>query len=265
MTEKINALPLSKDKIYSLTKVKNAEIYTLSEIDSTNDEARRLAFAGVPTPTLVVANSQTLGRGRMGRSFFSPADTGIYLSYLQKAKEDAADTVRLTTAAAVATAEAIDEVCGVKTEIKWVNDLLIDGKKVAGILCESFSLTSGERYVIIGIGINISTSDFPSDIKDRAASLGADPKKRECLAAAILDRLEEFYKSPSDERIIKIYKERSAVLGKRVLLTDSQNTTTALATDIRNDGALMVTLDSGEVKALSSGEITLRFDNGKEI
>ena len=252
-------------ELLSLSSALGVRLSTLGETDSTNEEARRQANAALPTPALIIANSQTSGRGRMGRSFHSPSNTGLYMSYLVPAKPSAEDTVRLTTAAAVAVALAIDEVYGVKSEIKWVNDILVNSKKVCGILCESFRADSGERFAVIGIGVNISTSVFPREIRDKAASLSDNADKKYALAAAILKRLTEFYESPRNPEIINSYKERSAVLGRRVRLVDKGEETLATATDIEDDGTLCVTLDSGETKRIHSGEITLRFDNGKEI
>lgn len=263
-TEKTEKKPLSRDKIHALIKDKNIALHLFDRIDSTSDEARRIAQGGGRSPALVIANSQSAGRGRMGRSFHSPAGTGLYLSYLQKAPENTADTVRLTTATAVALSLSIEEVFGIRTEIKWVNDLLLFGKKVSGILAESFSVDK-DRFVIIGIGVNLATEDFPEDIKERATSLGVDTDKREELAAAIINRLSVYCGDPQDPEIARIYKERSAVLGKRVLLYTGNERLSALAEDIRDNGTLVVRLESGDVRELHSGEITLRFDDGKEI
>ncbi len=252
-------------ELLSLCTSLGVRLCALDETDSTNEEARRQADASMPTPALIIANSQTKGRGRMGRSFHSPADTGLYLSYLAKAKADAADTVRMTTAAAVAVALAIEEVYGITAQIKWVNDILINGRKVCGILSESFRAKTGERFAVIGIGVNISTRDFPDEIREKAASLSDSSDQKYALAAAILRALSEFYENPRDPEIIRIYKSRSAVLGRRVRLIGAGEEMLATATDIEDDGTLCVTLDSGETRKIHSGEITLRFDNGKEI
>ena len=258
---------MNTDKTAELLSAANAlgvRVSLLDTVDSTNEEARRQASASLKTPALIIANSQTSGRGRMGRSFHSPADTGLYMSYLTKSPQNAADTVSLTTAAAVAVSLAIEEIYGIDTEIKWVNDILVRGRKVCGILCESFA-ANGERFVVIGIGVNISTSDFPEEIREKAGSLEGDSSKRLALAAAILKRLTAFYEDPQSPDIIKIYKERSAVLGRRVRLWGEGEQIFATVRDIDERGALCVMLDSGEIKKIHSGEITLRFDNGKEI
>ena len=251
--------------LLSLSSSLGVRVSMLNEIDSTNEEARRQANAALPTPALIIASSQTNGRGRMGRSFHSPAESGLYMSYLAPAKQSIEDTVRLTTAAAVATALAIEEIYGIKAEIKWVNDILVNAKKVCGILCESFRAENGERFAVIGIGVNISTTDFPEELRDRAASLSDNSNKKYALASALLKRLDAFYQNPKDTKIMTVYKERSAVLGRRVRLISGGDETLATATDIEDDGTLCVTLDSGETRKIHSGEITLRFDNGKEI
>ena len=259
---------MNTDKTAELLSAANAlgvRVSLLDTVDSTNEEARRQASASLKTPALIIANSQTSGRGRMGRSFHSPEDSGLYMSYLVPAMQSIEDTVRLTTAAAVAVSLAIEEIYGIKAEIKWVNDILVNTKKVCGILCESFRADSGERFAVIGIGVNISTKHFPEELCDKAASLSDSSDKKYALAAATLRRLRAFYENPKNAEIMAIYKERSAVLGRRVRLISGTDETLATATDIEDDGTLCVTLDSGETRKIHSGEITLRFDNGKEI
>lgn len=252
-------------ELLSLCTSLGVRLSIFEEIDSTNEEARRQANSAISTPALIIANSQTNGRGRMGRSFHSPKDTGLYLSYLAKAKPNASDTVRLTTAAAVAVSIAIQEIYGIKSEIKWVNDLLIGGRKVCGILCESFRTSSGERATVIGIGVNVSTKDFPEELRERAASITDSCERKLALAAAILKHLTRFYEDPTAPEIMSIYRKRSAVLGRRVRLLGAGAEALGVATDIEEDGTLCVALDSGEMRKIHSGEITLRFDNGKEI
>ena len=251
-------------ELLSVSASLGVRLCPLDVTDSTNEEARRQASADMSAPALIIANAQTKGRGRMGRSFHSPAESGLYMSYLVSAKSDIEDTVRLTTASAVAVSLAIEEIYGISTEIKWVNDILMNGRKVCGILCESFS-TGDKRFAVIGIGVNISTAEFPTEIKDKAASLSEGSDKKYALAAAVLKNLASFYSDPRDPKIAKIYKERSAVIGRRVRLTGDGELLLATVDDIEDSGALCVTLDSGERRVIRSGEITLRFDNGKEI
>ena len=133
-------------------------VSVLRTVDSTNTEARRRILSGESLPQAILAEEQTAGRGRMGRSFYSPAGTGIYLSLCFEAS--GSEILFLTTAAAVAVHRAIREVTGIVTDIKWVNDLYFRGRKVSGILAESFSVEE-KRYVIRGVGVNLYTTEFP--------------------------------------------------------------------------------------------------------
>ena len=156
---------LRADAISDAMHVQNIRIDIFDLLDSTNLEARRQADRGMSAPALIVASAQSEGRGRLGRSFYSPAHAGLYMSLLLEASDNSADNVRLTTATAVAVAESIDELCGIATEIKWVNDIYLGGRKICGILCESFTSAIGKRYAVVGIGLNLRASDFPDDIR----------------------------------------------------------------------------------------------------
>lgn len=230
------------------------------EIDSTSSEMRRWAESGGEgTPVLMVAEKQTAGRGRLGRSFYSPSDTGIYMTLLLENGKDFRITTGLTPAAAVAVLRGTDRLTRKKTQIKWVNDILLDGKKIAGILAESFSV--GEKqYVSIGIGVNVNTKDFPEDIQGIAGSIGKRVdrvKICESIACELYDLCR--CASGGDRSYMKEYRERSAVLGKRVTFVKDSITSEGVATEIDDDGSLLVTLDNGETVTLSGGEITLRL------
>ena len=151
-------------------------------IDSTNDEAKRQENGALPV--LLIADRQTRGKGRMGRSFYSPEESGLYMSLLFSPSEQGESFMRLTSVAAVALRRAIADVFSLSTDIKWVNDIYLDGKKVAGILCESFE-REGEKRVVIGIGVNLSTKDFPKELENIAGSLGDSADKKYALAARI--------------------------------------------------------------------------------
>lgn len=232
------------------------------EIDSTNAEAKRLVLAssccsGVKLPLLVTADCQTAGRGRRGRSFYSPADTGLYLSLVVPCS--ALETlVSVTTTAAVATARAIERVTGREVSIKWVNDLLLDGKKVCGILAEAINDPSGGRIaqVIVGIGVNLTTEDFPLELQGIAASLNTDAP-RTALAAAITDTFLDLLPRGGD---MDEYRRRSCVLGRAVHFEEAGVLYAGKAVAIEDDGALVVHCNDGSVRILRSGEITLRTD-----
>lgn len=239
----------------------NAHVLCFDTIDSTNSEAKRNSHKLNSTPLLFVANAQTAGRGRLGRSFYSPKDTGLYMSLMLKAKDDIQDTVCMTTAVSVCVTDAIKELCGIDAQIKWVNDIYIDSKKVCGILCEAVTddMTSKIKGIIIGIGINISTTDFPDELTATASSLGHTVDKNR-LCALITDNIVTMYENIETRAFIDEYKKRSLVLGKKINYTENGVTKEATAVDIDNNGGLIIETENG-TKTLSTGEITIRIKN----
>ena len=181
-------------------KLNNNEKFTfviLESINSTNTEAKNLVCKNAAENTVVLAEHQTAGKGRMNRKFSSPEGTGIYMSLILKPKLSAENAVMITTAAAVAVSQAIESVANVKTGIKWVNDIYIGDKKVCGILAESASssLNSDFKYVILGIGVNVfePTDGFPDEIKEIAGAIYKNNHKihkaRNLLVAEILKKM----------------------------------------------------------------------------
>ena len=252
--------PVSVRKIKSVLGNKAVRISLFESVDSTNSEARRQAELGLCVPALIISDHQSAGRGRLGRSFYSPLNTGLYMSLLLKAKENAADNVQLTTAAAVAAARSIEEVCGIEVRIKWVNDLYLGSKKICGILCESFLTSSGERYVIIGVGVNLWTENFPQELDAIATSLMPNDVRRDILAADIAKKLLDHYAYPDNTRMIEYYRTHSAVLGKKVRFEEGGKGYVGLAESIDVVGRLNVRIDEQTIKILSSGEISLKID-----
>ena len=234
-------------------------LFWYDTLDSTNSEAKRRA-AELALPAVIVADAQSAGRGRMGRSFFSPRGTGLYFSYVTD-RIAPAETVGLTAAAAVATARAIRAVTGIEVEIKWVNDLLQNGKKVAGILCERFAVED-RTCVVVGIGINLSTAehDFPEELREKAGSLGMREDVRRRLAQALAEELHTLLCTLPDHTFMAEYRARSAVLGRRVRYTQNGVTYEGEAVTIDDDGALCVKTD-GQTVRLGSGEISLSYEN----
>ena len=238
-------------------------VFEYDTVSSTNTLAKEHAIESGSAPALFVAREQTNGRGRMGRSFYSPADTGLYMTLLLDVTEDApSSVVKLTTCAAVAVSDAIESVIGKQTGIKWVNDLYVDGKKVSGILCESF-FANDKRYAIIGVGVNLCTQSFPAQIKKIAASLGTSDAVgvRSTLAAEIAERLAKIYAAAKrgDNAYVEQYKKRSVVIGKEVTFSSGDLCGSGFAEKIDADGALHVRLADGETVVLNSGEISLRI------
>ena len=237
-----------------------SHVNLFDEIDSTSSEARRYAVSGGSCPALFLADTQSGGRGRMGRSFFSPKGSGIYMSLLLPAAAELSDTVLMTSAAAVAVRRAILRVTSADTKIKWVNDLYLNGKKVCGILCE---LLTEEKKMIVGVGINLYGSEFPEDISHIAGAIyhtEADDKVRSALVCAVAEELISIHKELGDGAFMKEYKENSALLGREIRYTDNGVWMIGTAVDIDDRGRLYVRDGQGQTRILSSGEISVRFE-----
>ena len=231
-------------------------------IDSTNLQARRLiegASGEEIQPTVLLAEGQTAGRGRLGRSFYSPTDTGLYTSLIIESPSSLDKLLSLTALAAVAASEAIEAAFGINVGIKWVNDLYYNERKIAGILAES-CISGTKRYIILGIGINLSTESFPDDILLKAGSLGVTKvtaKAKRELATDLFARLLDLLECDDTSRAMDIYRARSTVIGKRVSFLQNGRENTATALGVTDLGALTVRLDSGETLELASGEISI--------
>ena len=231
--------------------------YYLERADSTNNEARRLVLEGQKAPFAVIAKEQTGGRGRRGRSFVS-SDGGVYLSIVVST-HDVKSVERITTAAAVATADVIDAL-GFSSQIKWVNDIYLDGKKAVGILCEGIVSMEDNAVsqVIIGIGVNYETKVFPEEIEDIVTSLypeGHPPVSRSLFASRLVNQVLKVLK---EDDYLDSYRKKCFILGQQinVIKTDSSRAATAL--DIDSDAHLIVRYEDGSEETLSSGEVTIR-------
>lgn len=244
----------------------NAEITIKDTVTSTNTLLRSAAENGAPDKTVLIANEQTEGRGRRGKSFYSPADSGIYMSILLRPDFGADKSFFITAGAAVSVVRAVKKVCGIDAGIKWVNDIMLDGKKICGILTEAVTdFESGSlQYAVMGLGINISRpkDGFPSEISDIASSLysdeAADNELKCSLAAEILNNFFDIYEHTSVERLIDEYKKYSVVLGKRIKVISAGTEYFATAVDIDNDARLVVKDNEGNMHTLSSAEVSVR-------
>lgn len=236
------------------------DIIVLDTVNSTNTYAKELAQNGAKHHTVVIANHQTAGRGRLGREFFSPSDTGLYMSIILRPDRCSLNPTSVTIAAAVAVCRAIEKCCNTQPKIKWVNDIFLDGRKICGILAEAGTNSGALDYIIVGIGINVSTQNFPADLNNIAGSLGHDID-RNLIAGKILDELNRLHPICGNSELIDEYKNRSLVLGKKIDFTQNGETYTGIATDINNEGNLIVTLENSETITLKSGEISLRSKN----
>ncbi len=238
-------MSLYKENISEKMKYSVPVIY-YDMTDSTNLRAKEYIKNYRKGRAVIVAGGQSAGRGRLGRDFYSPSGTGIYMTYILRAEGSLCDAVRITTAAAVAVAEAIGE----NARIKWVNDIYIGGKKVCGILTEAVK-DGNDLYIIIGIGINVTTSDFPDDLKDSAASIGDTDKAG--LIARICDSL---YNVETVDYIDR-YRQRLLWRGEQIVYTENNKTVPATLVDVDGAGGLIVMTD-GNKKTLRSGEISIR-------
>lgn len=227
------------------------------EVTSTNDVCRELAQAGAPAGTVVIAERQTAGRGRRGRSFFSPDGTGLYMSLLLRPTQAAADASTLTAVTAVGVATALERVIGRSVGIKWVNDLQLDGKKICGILTEGALCGDRLAYACVGIGINLDTPQggFPTALQDIAGAAAAGQGDlRAAVACAVLEALSPVYADPAAAAWLAAYRARSVLDGQRVRITRGHTVTLATALGITDGYGLRVRLDDGSETVLTSGE-----------
>jgi BirA family biotin operon repressor/biotin-[acetyl-CoA-carboxylase] ligase len=236
-------------------------------LSSTNTVLKSMAAEDAPAGTAILAVEQTGGRGRLGRSFFSPPAGGLYLSLLLRPDLSPAEAPRLTSCAAVAVAEAVEKLSGRKTGIKWVNDVYMDRKKICGILTEAgMDLETGRvSYVVVGIGINLHTPEngFPEEIRNIAGAAFdglSVPDLRNRLAALVLDRLSDYAEDPLSDDLFEAYKNRSFVPGMKItVLAPGKEPMPAEALCLNRDYSLQVRFPDGSEKVLSSGEVSIRF------
>ena len=231
------------------------------ETDSTNKRCIALALEDAAHGTCAVADKQTAGRGRLGRSFYSPSSTGIYLSLVLHPAFDISKAVLITVAASVAVARAIEKVCKVTPEIKWVNDIYIDGKKVCGILTEAVTdFESGQiKAVVPGIGINCSTTEFPEEIRDVAGCIPGSFSRNE-LAAAVIDELLDIADNIEEREFIEYYRSHSLIIGKDInILKAGKEPVPAHAEGIDENGGLIVSYADGSGETITTGEVSIRI------
>ncbi len=258
---------INSQKIFELldNDLKNTiKLQVLDKATSTNTLVKEAASEN-EEGFIVVAGEQTAGRGRMGRSFFSPGDSGVYMSLLLKPKIKPVDAVRITTAAAVSVCRALEKLGVIGSEIKWVNDIYLNNKKVCGILTESsFDSHSGLLdFAVLGVGVNIyeSKEGFPEDIKEIAGAVFAERKDnlRNEFIALFINEFFDWYKHPSFKKHLEEYKKKSCVLGKEINIIHGENIRSARAVDIDENCNLVVELPDGTTEKLYSGEISIRF------
>ncbi len=243
----------------------SAHVNVCQSVDSTNRMARQLAAQGAPAGTSVIADRQTAGRGRRGRSFYSPAGEGLYLSVVLRPHALPEQIMNLTALVAVAAADAIEEVCGARPGIKWTNDLVFGTKKLVGILTELSVIaeTREVEYVVVGIGINCAQTQFPEALQDIATSITLQTGRRIArsqLAAALLRQLARMnaqLPGPCEEQMAR-FAAQCVTVGKRVRLVRGDTACEAFAEAVTPSGALRVRYDDGATEDVASGEVSVR-------
>ena len=232
-------------------------------LDSTNTHARELARQGAAAGTVIIARAQSAGRGRLGRSFHSPADTGLYFSLILRPDCKPEQLMHLTCAAAVAACDAVERSCGLRPGIKWINDLTLQGKKLGGILTElSFSTDGRVSSAVIGIGINVKKESFPRELQPIACSLAdfAPQPELSALAAELMLSLEEMSRCLLSDRagLMDRYRKDCITTGRQVRIIGADSIRAGLAEAIQDDGSLQVLFDDGQRKTVNSGEVSVR-------
>ena len=253
------------DHICDTFRAHGIDLRYYSEVDSTNKLARELAAKEAPkVPVVLIAEGQTQGRGRLGRSFYSPSSTGLYMTLLVPITKERGFN-GITAIAAVVTRRAISYVMSADTLIKWVNDIYLGERKVAGILAESF-LCGDVRYVAMGIGINLCTNDFPPELSSIAGALRTGsyehPEEARADALALAYHISvgmlEAFENNDITAYIDEYRSNSCVIGREIEFTSNGATEKALAVGIDDNGGLIVRTDGTE-KVLIGGEISVKI------
>ena len=248
---------------------RDLDLRTFRCIDSTNTALKHLAEGGAPQGLCLIAEQQTGGRGRMGRSFYSPPGSGVYMSLLLRPDFPAVQAGLLTAGAAVAAAEAIEELTGKRCGIKWVNDIVLGGKKVCGILTEGAleGETGRLQYAVVGLGFNLREppGGFPPELRDIAGAI-LDPEEPDrdliCrLPALVLDKLMDLIACLHEDSLLDRYRSRCFLLGKPILIhRPGQAPEQALALDLTPEFSLIVERQDGSRAVLHSGEVSIRPD-----
>lgn len=247
------------------TKTFGGKIYDYREVDSTNVVAKRKAREGAPEGTVVIADSQTGGKGRLGKVWDSPGGTGVWMSVVVRPEIPPQDVSGITLVAGLAICEAIREVTSLPAYIKWPNDIVVNGKKVCGILTEMSAEIDRVNYVIIGMGINVNTTDFPEELQKIGTSLNIESGKnykRKDIVAQILIFFETYYDKYKQEKslegILEAYKKLCITLKNDVQVINRDDAYWARPLDIDKAGSLIVEREDGSKETITSGEVSVR-------
>ena len=240
-------------------------LHWYSDLDSTNTRAKLMARDGAPHGTVLIAGSQSGGRGRMGRVFQSPAGAGVYLSVILRPNCPPEQLMHLTCAAGVAMEKAVEKASGICPRVKWINDLVVDGKKLGGILTEMSVEKGIVEYAVVGIGINClqSKENFHPEIADLATSLSLAAGRKilpEILATAMIEELFFMYEQlfTAKSALMAEYKRNCITLGKDIQVLRADSIRPGKAIDLDEDGGLIVEYSDGTKETVASGEVSVR-------
>jgi len=257
--------PLSRERIqpHLDTAWLGRDLHCFEVLDSTNLTAREMAVAGAPDGVVVIADAQRRGRGRLGRAWVSPARTNLYLSVVLRCDVPVDRLAQISLLAGVATCEAVRAWCSTAV-IKWPNDVLIDGRKVAGILAE-LEQGGGGRAVVLGIGVNLNSGagDFPDELRDKATSLHlvtGDRVDRAHFAGLLLTRLEARYdewRRDGFAAIAATWRALAPLIGRRIQVQEPGGVVEGDVVDLDDDGALRLRRDDGSLYRVIAGDVTV--------
>ena len=248
---------------------KNMECH--KTLASTNIRAKELALAGAPEGTVVAAEEQIQGRGRLGRSWISPSGKGIWMSVILRPQLSPEKAPRVTVMTAVALVRALKRAAKLEAGIKWPNDIVCSGKKLCGILTEIHAEPDVISYVVVGIGINVNLSaeDFPEDVRNTATSVkmekGRELNRRDIIQAVLEDMENIYLNSFSDdnfEQLLEEYRNYSVILGRTISVVGAAGEFTGKALDFSKDGSLLVQRDDGRIENLWAGDVSIRGETG---
>jgi BirA family biotin operon repressor/biotin-[acetyl-CoA-carboxylase] ligase len=243
------------------TRYLRGPIHHFPSVTSTNDLAKELGAQGAPEGTLVVAEGQTGGRGRLGRQWDSPPGWGLYVSLLLRPPLPPLEMPRITLTTAVAVARALKRTTGMAPGIKWPNDLLLAGKKVGGILTEMETETDQIRYLVVGLGLNVNNPDFPEELRDTATSVAREAGRTFPRLAILQAWLEEFeplygrFLSREFADILAEWKRYAVTLGQAVTVRQGPVEIKGRALEVGPDGSLLLQTAAGEIVRVTSGEL----------
>jgi BirA family biotin operon repressor/biotin-[acetyl-CoA-carboxylase] ligase len=248
-----------------VAQVIGRDIQVFQETTSTNDVIEKLARDGVREGVVVFAESQTKGRGRLGRKWISPAQKGLWFSILLRPHLRPPEATRLTVAAGTALRRGLSRVTGLDVKIKWPNDILLSGKKVAGVLTEMSAEVDRVKYIVLGIGldVNVNASDFPAEVRKIATSLKAElgrPLARAEVAVALLEELDTDYRRVCDNKFGEIAEEWEAncgTIGQRVVISMGDRKIAGRAEALGEEGALLLRTEHGRLERITGGDVTL--------